>query len=173
MENVRYACLSATDEEVHDACKAAAIHDKIMSFPDGYDSKVGERGVRLSGGELQRVAIARIILKGPQIVLLDEATSAVDSSTEAQIQDAFQRLSSGRTTFVIAHRLSTIMSADLILVMDGGRVVERGSHFELLRKRGKYVELWSKQMSNKTEDDNAKNTDADGRGHLFDCGYSG
>lgn len=147
MNNIRYSRPSATDEEVHHACKAAAIHGKILSFPDGYDSKVGERGVRLSGGELQRVAIARLLLKKPQIVLLDEATSAIDSSTEAQIQDAFKALSAGRTTFVIAHRLSTVMDADLILVIVNGRVVEQGSHSTLLRKGGEYAALWSKQIS--------------------------
>ncbi|KAL1636599.1 hypothetical protein SLS56_001184 [Neofusicoccum ribis] len=153
MENLRYSRLSATDEEVHAACKAAAIHDKIVSFPEGYGSKVGERGVRLSGGELQRIAIARVILKDPRIVLLDEATSAVDSSTEAQIQSAFRRLSSGRTTFVIAHRLSTVVNADMILVVDNGEVVERGSHLDLLRKKGRYAQLWSKQIFEAAEVD--------------------
>ncbi|KAB2580447.1 Heavy metal tolerance protein [Lasiodiplodia theobromae] len=145
MENVRYARLDATDEEVREACRAAVVHDKIESFPDGYAARVGERGVKLSGGELQRLAIARVFLKDPRIVLLDEATSAIDSGTEARIQEAFRRLSAGRTTFVIAHRLSTIMHADLILVVDNGRIVERGSHAELLKKGGKYQELWSKQ----------------------------
>lgn len=145
-DNVRYARLDATDEEIEEACKAAAVHDKIMTFPEKYDSKVGERGVKLSGGELQRVAIARVLLKGPKIVLLDEATSAVDSSTETQIQDAFRKLSEGRTTFVIAHRLSTIMDADLILVIDQGKIVQRGTHTELLTQEdGKYKELWTKQ----------------------------
>ncbi|KAK0661411.1 Heavy metal tolerance protein [Lasiodiplodia hormozganensis] len=145
MENVRYARLDATDEEVREACRAAVVHDKIESFPDGYAARVGERGVKLSGGELQRLAIARVFLTDPRIVLLDEATSAIDSGTEARIQEAFRRLSAGRTTFVIAHRLSTIMHADLILVVDNGRIVERGSHAELLKKGGKYQELWSKQ----------------------------
>ncbi|KAF2201929.1 ATP-binding cassette-type vacuolar membrane transporter-like protein Hmt1 [Delitschia confertaspora ATCC 74209] len=146
-ENVRYARLDATDAEIEEACKAAAVHDKIMTFPDGYKSKVGERGVKLSGGELQRVAIARVLLKNPKIVMLDEATSAVDSSTEAQIQEAFKRLSSGRTTFVVAHRLSTIVEADLILVVDHGEIIERGSHNELLSLGGKYTELWTKQTA--------------------------
>ena len=149
MENVRYAKLDATDEQIEEACKAAAVHDKILSFPDGYKSKVGERGVKLSGGELQRVAIARVILKNPKIVLLDEATSAVDSSTEAEIQDAFGKLTAGRTTFVIAHRLSTIMHANMILVIDQGEIVERGTHDELLLKGGKYTELWTKQTEGK------------------------
>ncbi|QDS75579.1 hypothetical protein FKW77_006058 [Venturia effusa] len=153
MENVRYARLDAKNDEIIEACKAAAVHDKIMSFPDGYKSKVGERGVKLSGGELQRIAIARIFLKNPQIVLLDEATSAVDSSIESQIQAAFKKLSKGRTTFVIAHRLSTIMEADMIIVIDQGKILEKGTHDELLRSRtGKYFELWTKQTAGKGSD---------------------
>lgn len=147
MENVRYARLDATDEEVKEACRAAAIHDKIESFPDEYASTVGERGVKLSGGELQRIAIARAILRQPQIVLLDEATSMIDAETEASIQEALQRLREERTTFIIAHRLSTIQHADLILVIHDGRIVERGTHEELFRSQGKYVALWSKQLS--------------------------
>ncbi|KAF2085032.1 ATP-binding cassette-type vacuolar membrane transporter-like protein Hmt1, partial [Saccharata proteae CBS 121410] len=147
MENIRYARLDASDEEVHEACRAAAVHDKILTFPDGYSTKVGERGVKLSGGELQRVAIARVLLKNPQLVLLDEATSAVDSATEIQIQEAFKRLSKGRTTFIIAHRLSTIMDADLILVIENGQIIERGTQQELLGMGGKYVDLWTKQTS--------------------------
>ena len=145
MDNLKYAKLDATDGEVEEACKAAAVYDKILSFPDKFKSKVGERGVKLSGGELQRTAIARVLLKNPKVVMLDEATSAVDSKTEAQIQDAFSELCVGRTTFVIAHRLSTIMDADLILVIDQGEIVERGTHDELLMKCGKYFELWTKQ----------------------------
>lgn len=121
MENLRYARLDATDEEVMDACRAAAVHEKIESFPEGYKSTVGERGVKLSGGELQRVAIARAILRQPKIVLLDEATSMIDAETEAKIQEAFRNLSASRTTFVIAHRLSTIQHADLILVIQDGK----------------------------------------------------
>jgi ABC-type transport system involved in Fe-S cluster assembly fused permease/ATPase subunit len=151
MENVRYARLDAKDEEVMQACAAAAVHDKIMTFPDGYSSKVGERGVKLSGGELQRIAIARVILKNPKIVLLDEATSAVDSSIETQIQEAFKRLSAGRTTFVVAHRLSTIMDADQILVIDHGEIIQRGTHEQLLHNlNGKYFELWNKQTAGKS-----------------------
>ncbi|KAF2761435.1 P-loop containing nucleoside triphosphate hydrolase protein, partial [Pseudovirgaria hyperparasitica] len=144
-ENVRYARLDATEEEVQEACRAACIHEKIMSFPDGYKTTVGERGVKLSGGELQRLSIARVVLKNPQIVLLDEATSAVDSGTESLIQDAFAKLTKGRTTFVIAHRLSTIMDADMILVLDKGAIVERGTHEELLAKNGTYHNLWETQ----------------------------
>ncbi|KAK5169500.1 uncharacterized protein LTR77_005476 [Saxophila tyrrhenica] len=147
MENVRYARLDATDEEVKDACRAAAIHDKIEGFPDGYKSTVGERGVKLSGGELQRVSIARAILRQPKIVLLDEATSMIDAETEAVIQQAFRRLTSDRTTFIIAHRLSTIQHADLILVIQDGKVIERGTHDELFQMDGKYVALWSRQLS--------------------------
>lgn len=145
LENVRYGRLEASDEEVYQACRAAAIHDRIISFPDGYNTKVGERGVKVSGGELQRIAIARVILKNPQIVLLDEATSALDTHTESKIQEALRNLTAGRTTIVIAHRLSTVTSADQILVVDKGRIVERGSHSELLQMGGRYVGLWEKQ----------------------------
>jgi ABC-type transport system involved in Fe-S cluster assembly fused permease/ATPase subunit len=145
-QNIRYAKLEATDAEIEDACRAAAIHDDIVGFPDGYNSKVGERGVRLSGGQLQRIAIARVLLKNPKIVMLDEATSAIDSSIEALIQQAFRKLSQGRTTFVIAHRLSTIADADQILVVEKGEIIERGTHTELLQRMGgKYQELWGKQ----------------------------
>jgi len=146
MNNIRYARLSATDEEVHEACRAAAIHDKIKTFPDGYDSKVGDRGVKLSGGEKQRVAIARAILKRPDIILLDEATSAVDTETEQLIQEGFKTLCQDRTTFVVAHRLSTIMKADHIVVVMNGKIVEQGSHDELIHTNGKYHDLWSKQI---------------------------
>ncbi|EGO52584.1 hypothetical protein NEUTE1DRAFT_53953 [Neurospora tetrasperma FGSC 2508] len=146
MNNVRYAKLSATDEEVYEACKAASIHEQILTFTDGYQTRVGERGVKLSGGELQRVAIARAILKRPAIVLLDEATSAVDTETEQKIQEALGKLCKGRTTFIVAHRLSTIMNADKIMVVTGGEIVEEGSHEDLIRANGKYAELWSKQI---------------------------
>ncbi|PBP22523.1 hypothetical protein BUE80_DR006542, partial [Diplocarpon rosae] len=146
MNNIRYARLSASDEEVYEACKAAAVHDKILSFPDGYDSKVGDRGVKLSGGEKQRVAIARAILKRPNIILLDEATSAVDTETEQLIQAGFKTLCHGRTTFIVAHRLSTVMKADQILVIMNGKIAEHGSHDELIHMKGKYHDLWSKQI---------------------------
>ncbi|ENI03104.1 hypothetical protein COCC4DRAFT_143445, partial [Bipolaris maydis ATCC 48331] len=147
-QNIRYPKLDATDAEVEDACRAAAIHDDIVSFPDGYNSKVGERGVRLSGGQLQRIAIARVLLKNPKIVLLDEATSAIDSSTEALIQEALRKLTQGRTTFVIAHRLSTIVHADQILVVNKGEIVERGTHQELLQNEGgEYTKLWNMQTA--------------------------
>ncbi|KJZ73299.1 hypothetical protein HIM_07303 [Hirsutella minnesotensis 3608] len=146
MNNVRYGKITASDEEVFEACEAACIHDKIKGFTNGYDTRVGERGVKLSGGELQRVAIARAILKKPDMVLLDEATSAVDTDTEQQIQVSFKRLCQGRTTFIVAHRLSTIMNADRIVVVEHGEVIEQGSHRELLAKNGRYADLWSKQV---------------------------
>ncbi|KAI1739466.1 hypothetical protein F4680DRAFT_136921 [Xylaria scruposa] len=146
INNIRYARLDASDEEVYAACKAAAIHDQIMGFTEGYKTRVGERGVKLSGGELQRVAIARAILKDPEIVLLDEATSAVDTDTEQKIQEGLRALCENRTTFIVAHRLSTVMNADIIFVVANGQVVEQGSHEELIAKNGKYAELWSKQI---------------------------
>jgi ABC-type transport system involved in Fe-S cluster assembly fused permease/ATPase subunit len=147
LENVRYGRLDATDQEVYEACKAASIHDKILSLPRGYASEVGERGIKLSGGERQRIAIARVFLKNAPIVLLDEATSAMDSQTEAKIQDALRKLTKGKTTFVIAHRLSTVVEADKILVVSDGKIVEEGGHQELLAKRGKYFDLWSRQAT--------------------------
>lgn len=147
LENVRYARLDATDEEVMEACRAAAIHEKILTFPDQYQATVGERGVKLSGGELQRISIARAILRQPKIVLLDEATSMIDAETEGLIQEAFKRLTAGRTTFIIAHRLATIQHADRICVVHDGEIVESGTHDELFRKKGRYVALWSKQLS--------------------------
>jgi ABC-type transport system involved in Fe-S cluster assembly fused permease/ATPase subunit len=144
-ENVRYGRLEATDQDVMDACKAAAIHDKIMSFPDRYKSRVGERGMRLSGGELQRLAIARVLLKNPKIIMLDEATSAVDTKTEVSIQEAISKVFRDRTTLVVAHRLSTVVGADKILVMHDGTIVEQGTHDELLKEGGKYKELWTQQ----------------------------
>ena len=145
MDNVRYARLDASDEEVMEACAQACIHNKIMSFPDGYGTIVGERGVKLSGGELQRISIARIVLKKPKVLFLDEATSAVDSKTESDIQTALRDLQVGRTTFVIAHRLSTVMDADLILIVDDGSIVESGTHQDLVKRGGKYQQLWGMQ----------------------------
>ena len=146
MENVRYSKLNATDEEVTEACKAAAIHDKIIRFAKGYSTMVGENGVKLSGGEKQRIAIARVILKEPKIILLDEATSAVDSETEGHIQDALRNLVHGRTTFTVAHRLSTVSDADMILVIKEGCIVEQGPPHLLLKAKGKYFDLWTKQI---------------------------
>ncbi|KAL7267837.1 hypothetical protein RUND412_009559 [Rhizina undulata] len=148
MNNIKYANFEATDEEVYQACRAAAVHDKIMSFPDGYQSKVGEGGVRISGGELQRISIARAILKNPKIILLDEATSMIDMETERHIQSAFKQLAMNRTMFVVAHRLSTIMNADIIIVVNNGEILEKGTHDELIEVKGKYYQLWSKQMKN-------------------------
>jgi ATP-binding cassette, subfamily B, bacterial len=140
-ENLRFAKPDATDEELVRAAEAARIHDLIASLPDGYDTVVGERGYRFSGGEKQRIAIARTILRNPPILVLDEATSALDSETERQVQEALDRLAEGRTTIAIAHRLSTIVDADQIVVLDHGRVVERGRHDELVALGGRYAEL--------------------------------
>lgn len=144
--NLLYARPEASEEEMIAAAKAANIHDFIVSLPDGYDTVVGERGYRLSGGERQRVAIARVILKDPRILVLDEATSHLDSLSEALIQDALQHVMQGRTSLVIAHRLSTILAADLILVMAGGRLVESGTHHELLSIGGLYASLYETQF---------------------------
>ena len=146
MYNLKYANPDATNEQVYEACRAASIHEKILGFPDGYNARVGERGLKLSGGEKQRVAIARTILKDPRIILLDEATAALDGETEQHIQTGLEKLSQGRTTLVIAHRLSTIASADQILVLHSGKVVERGTHEDLLSLKGKYASMWRKQI---------------------------
>ena len=146
MYNLKYASAGASDEQVYAACKAASIHEKILTFPDGYQSRVGERGLKLSGGEKQRIAIARTILKNPRIILLDEATAALDSETEQNIQDALQQLSQGRTSLVIAHRLSTITNADQIVVIHAGKVIEVGNHLELLERKGRYASMWRKQV---------------------------
>jgi ATP-binding cassette subfamily B protein len=145
-ENLRYGRPDATDEELIAAARAAAIHDHIVSLPEGYDTIVGERGYKLSGGQKQRIAIARAILKDPRILILDEATSALDTHSERLIQEALARLSAGRTTFAIAHRLSTVLNADMIVVMVEGRIVERGTHAELLAKNGAYTKLYAAQF---------------------------
>lgn len=144
--NLLYARLDARQTEIEEACRAANIHDFICALPQGYDTVVGERGYRLSGGEKQRIAMARVILKDPRILVLDEATSHLDSESEALIQDALRRVMAGRTSIVIAHRLSTILAADLILVLDRGRIVERGSHAELLDQGGLYAHLYETQF---------------------------
>ena len=144
--NLLYARLDATQAEIEAAAKAANIHDFILDLPDGYDTVVGERGYRLSGGEKQRIALARVILKDPRILVLDEATSSLDSESEALIQDALKRVMAGRTSIVIAHRLSTILAADLILVIDRGRIVERGTHPDLLKQGGLYAHLYTTQF---------------------------
>ena len=145
--NLLYAKLDATQMELEAAARAANIHDFISSLPDGYDTIVGERGYRLSGGEKQRVALARVILKNPRILVLDEATSSLDSESEMLIQEALKRVMAGRTSIVIAHRLSTILAADVILVMDRGRILERGTHRELLDQGGLYALLYETQFS--------------------------
>jgi subfamily B ATP-binding cassette protein MsbA len=144
-ENVGYAKPGSTRTEIQDACRIAHCDEFISAFPQGYDTIVGERGIKLSGGQRQRVSIARAILANPRILILDEATSSLDSESEQMIQDGLRRLRSGRTTFVIAHRLSTIRSADQILVLEAGEIVERGTHAELIALNGRYRQLHDKQ----------------------------
>jgi ATP-binding cassette subfamily B protein len=145
--NISYGNPNANEEEIYNAAKSADIHNFIINLPDGYQTIVGERGLKLSGGEKQRVAIARAILKNPSIFFFDEATSALDSTTEKEIQKNLQAISKNRTTLVIAHRLSTAADADEILVLEQGEITERGNHEELLSKKGKYSEMWNKQKS--------------------------
>jgi len=140
-ENLRFACPNASDGQIEDAARAAQIHELISSLPDGYDTPVGERGYRFSGGEKQRMAIARTVLRNPPVLILDEATSALDNETERAVQQALDELARGRTTIAIAHRLTTIRDADQILVLDGGQIAERGTHEELLELGGRYAEL--------------------------------
>jgi len=149
--NILYGRPDATREEVEQAARAAHIHASIVGLPDGYDTQVGERGLKLSGGEKQRVAIARALLKNPAILIFDEATSALDSKSEKAIQAELDRIAQGRTTFVIAHRLSTVMNADEILVMDQGRIVERGRHGELLARGGHYAQMWTLQQQEREQ----------------------
>ncbi|KAH8695358.1 putative ABC transporter [Talaromyces proteolyticus] len=145
LNNIRYANLIATDEEIYKACAAVRLHHKFLSLPHGYQTNVGERGVKLSEGELQRVAIARVLIQNPRIILLDEATSSVDSETESYIQQSLSSLAAGRTIIVVAHRLSTIVDADHILALKDGNIVERGNHLELINRNGYYCRLWKKQ----------------------------
>lgn len=144
--NIAYGRPGARQEEIEAAARAAQIHDFVLSLPEGYATKVGERGLKLSGGEKQRVAIARVLLKNPPVLVLDEATSALDSRTEQALQEALERLAVGRTTLVIAHRLSTVVDADEIVVLEQGRVVERGPHAVLLARRGLYADMWRRQQ---------------------------
>ena len=146
LANLRYGRPAASQAEIEEAARAAYIHDRIMDFPDGYDTVVGERGYRLSGGEKQRLAIARVLLHDPRILILDEATSALDTASEREVQKALDALMGSRTTIAIAHRLSTIVNADVINVIDGGQVTESGSHRDLLREGGLYAELYNEQF---------------------------
>ena len=145
-ENIRYGRLEATDKEVEDAAIAASIHETILALPDGYETKIGEDGIKLSVGEKQRLAIARALLADPRILILDEATSSLDSQTEALLQSALDNLLRGRTSFVIAHRLSTIVGADQILVLEKGVVTEQGTHAELVAGTGLYSRLYREQF---------------------------
>jgi ATP-binding cassette, subfamily B, heavy metal transporter len=145
--NIAYGRADASREEVEEAARAAKIHDFITSLPDGYETTVGERGLKLSGGEKQRVGIARTLLKNPPILILDEATSALDTQTERDIQDSLQRMGEGRSVITIAHRLSTIADADQILVLEAGEIVERGTHEVLLTKGGRYAAMWARQSA--------------------------
>ncbi len=149
-ENLLYGNPDATQEEIEAAGRAAFIHDRIMEMPDGYDTVVGERGYRMSGGEKQRLAIARVILKDPRILILDEATSSLDTTSERLVQEALRPLMEGRTTIAIAHRLSTILAADVIFFLDRGRIVERGTHAELLQRGGRYASLYEQQFQSGT-----------------------
>src|SRR2546423_12051572 len=166
--NLQQGKLDATQEELEAACKAAFIHDKIMELPEGYDTVVGERGYKLSGGEKQRLAIARVILKDPRILILDDATSSLDTTSERLVQEALRPLMRGRTTIAIAHRLSTILSADVIFVIDRGQVVDRGTHAELLHRGGLYAELYEQQFRRgdiETSDEGLVLTGGDAVGH--------
>jgi ATP-binding cassette subfamily B protein len=149
--NIGYGRAGASQEEIEAAARAASIHDFIMRLPQGYDTRVGERGLKLSGGEKQRVAIARTLLKDPPVLVLDEATSALDSRTETEIQDVLRSISRKRTTLVVAHRLSTVVDADEIIVLDQGRIVERGRHADLVRADGLYAAMWARQATERDD----------------------
>ena len=147
-DNIQYGKPDATDKDIISASKKANIYDFIMSLPNKFDTQIGERGVKLSGGQKQRISIARVFLKNPSILILDEATSALDNATEILIQQALNKLSYGRTTLVVAHRLSTIKNADRILVVEGGKIIEEGTHSVLLSQNGEYAKLYNLQFRN-------------------------
>jgi ATP-binding cassette subfamily B protein len=159
--NIAYGRPEASREELIAAAKAAKIHDFIMSLPEGYETKVGERGLKLSGGEKQRVGIARTLLKNPPILLLDEATSALDTQTERDIQESLQAMGKGRTVITIAHRLSTIADADRIVVLEAGRITEQGRHEELLALGGRYAAMWERQSAGDEDEDGDEDSGAD------------
>ena len=156
MYNLKYANQDISDDVVFEACRAASIHDQILKFPDGYATVVGERGLKLSGGEKQRIAIARTILKDPRIVLLDEATAALDTTTEQDIAQSLRNLADERTTLIIAHRLSTIAHADQIAVLHAGKVAELGTHEDLIKLDGRYASMWRKQIRSEIAEAKAK-----------------
>jgi ATP-binding cassette subfamily B protein len=157
--NIRYGNLDASRDEVVEAAKLAAIHDFIETLPAGYDTVVGERGLKLSGGEKQRVAIARAILKNPKILVFDEATSSLDSASEQSILDAMRKVAADHTTLAVAHRLSTITDSDEILVLDQGRITERGTHAELLALNGVYARMWRLQQAEDVDPDDLEDDD--------------
>jgi ATP-binding cassette, subfamily B, bacterial len=160
-ENLLYARPDATEAELHDALRGAQVANLVASLPDGLDTIVGDRGYRLSGGEKQRLAIARLLLKAPRVVVLDEATAHLDSESEVAVQRALKTALAGRTSLVIAHRLSTVREADAILVVQDGRIVERGRHAELLERNGLYAELYRTQFERQTTDEDLQVTRAD------------
>ena len=162
-ENIRFARPDATDEEIEEAARAAQIHELVASLPDGYETVVGERGYRFSGGEKQRIAIARTILRNPPVLVLDEATSSLDTQTERLVQEALDRLAEGRTTIAIAHRLSTVVDADQIVVLDRGQVVEVGTYDELMVRSGRFAAL---VMGDQTSSSLISAGSSDGRGAI-------
>jgi ABC-type multidrug transport system fused ATPase/permease subunit len=164
-ENISYGKPGATDEEIYFVARTAQAHDFIVKFANGYDTLVGERGVTLSGGQRQRIAIARAFLLNPRILILDDSTSSVDTQTEKLIQDGLDKLRVGRTTFVIAHRLATVRRADMILVLDEGRIVQRGTHAELMEQDGLYHEIIDLQLSNQNRFVEENETDEDRLSH--------